>query len=71
LIAQIDQRASQWIKPGDKADFALSMYPGKMFQVEVVDVVWGTDRAQLAPTGILPREEQIQTSDIFISNYVQ
>jgi len=65
LMAQVNQRAVQWIKPGDKADYALSMYPGEMFQAEVVDVIWATGRAQLSPSAILPKEEEINPSEIF------
>lgn len=65
LLAEVDQRAVQWIRKGDKADYALSMYPGEMFKAEVVDIIWATDRAQLSPSAYLPKEEQIQTSDIF------
>jgi len=65
LLAEVDQRAVQWIKKGDKADYALAMYPGEMFQAEVVDVIWATGRAQLNPNAILPKEEQVETSDIF------
>jgi len=65
LLAEVDQRAVQWIKKGDKADYALSMYPGEMFKAEVVDIIWATGRAQLSPGAYLPKEEQTQTSDIF------
>ena len=35
LLASVDQRAAQWIRPGDEAHFALSMYPGRIFKAEV------------------------------------
>ncbi|NOQ14283.1 MAG: HlyD family efflux transporter periplasmic adaptor subunit [Methyloprofundus sp.] len=65
LMAQVDQRAVQWIRPGDKADYALSMYPGEMFQAEVVDVIWATAGAQLSPTALLPKEGEVETGEIF------
>ena len=56
LLASVNQRAAQWIRSGDQAQFALSMYPGRVFQAEVDQVVWATGRSQLQVTGILPRE---------------
>jgi len=65
LLASVDQRAAQWIRPGDEAHFALSMYPGRMFKAEVLHVIWATGRAQLRATGVMPREEAITPSHIF------
>jgi RND family efflux transporter MFP subunit len=65
LLASVDQRAAQWIRPGDKAHFALSMYPGRIFKAEVDQVIWATGRSQLQVTGVLPREETIMPSNIF------
>jgi multidrug resistance efflux pump len=65
LVASVDQRAAQWIRPGDEAYFALGMYPGRIFKAEVDQVIWATGRAQLQATGVLPREETIKPSDVF------
>ena len=65
LLASVDQRAAQWIRSGDKALFAISMYPGRVFQAEVDQVVWATGRSQLQLGGVLPREETIKPSEIF------
>ncbi len=65
LLASVDQRAAQWIRPGDEAHFALNMYPGRIFKAEVEQVVWATGRSQLRVTGVLPSEEAIKPSDIF------
>jgi len=65
LLASVDQRAAQWIRPGDEAHFALSMYPGRVFKAEVDQVVWATGRSQFQVTGVLPQEEAIKPSDIF------
>ncbi len=65
LLASVDQRAAQWIRPGDKAHFALSMYPGRIFKARVDQVVWATGRAQLHATGVMPRAEAITPSRIF------
>lgn len=65
LIASVDQRSVQWIRPGDQAHFALSMYPGRLFQAEVDSVAWATSRAQLTATGPLPSEQQLGRSKTF------
>lgn len=65
LLASVDQRAAQWIRSGDKAHFALSMYPGRIFTAQVEQLISATGRAQLLPSGNLPREEAIVPSDIF------
>ena len=66
LLASVDQRASQWIRSGDNAHFALSMYPGRIFKAKVDQVISATGRAQFLPSGVLPREEAIVPSDIFM-----
>jgi len=65
LIASVDQRSVQWIRSGDKAHFALSMYPGRIFQAKVDSVAWATGRGQLTATGRLPSEQQLGTSKTF------
>ena len=65
LLASLDQRSAQWIRPGDEARFALSMYPGRLFKAEVDDVIWATGRSQLVSNGLLPRDETIKPSRVF------
>ena len=40
LIATVPQRGISYLQPGDKAQFALEMYPGKVFEAEVENVAW-------------------------------
>ena len=35
------------------------MYPGKIFDAEVVSVVWANGNAQGVPSGVLPPEQQV------------
>ncbi|MEA3278006.1 MAG: efflux RND transporter periplasmic adaptor subunit [Pseudomonadota bacterium] len=65
LLASVDQRAAQWIRAGDQAHFALSMYPGRIFKAVVESVIWATGTAQLQATGVLPREQALRPSSIF------
>jgi multidrug resistance efflux pump len=64
IVALIPQRATQFVRPGDRAQIALEMYPGKVFEAEVDSVIWGLGNAQLTPSGILPTAEQIRPSRI-------
>jgi len=65
LIASIDQRSSQWIRPGDLSHFALGMYPGRIFKARVESVVWASGRAQLQASGALPTEQTVGPSRVF------
>lgn len=65
LVASVDQRSVQWVRPGDQAHFALSMYPGRIFKANVDSVVWATGRAQLTAAGLLPSEQQLGPSKTF------
>jgi len=65
LVASVDQRSVQWIRPGDLAHFALSMYPGRIFQAKVESVAWATGRADLTATGALPTEQTLGPSRTF------
>ena len=65
LVASVDQRATQWIRPGDLAHFALSMYPGQIFKAKVGAVAWATGRAQLQASGVLPTEQTLGPSRTF------
>ncbi|NEX23442.1 HlyD family secretion protein [Thiorhodococcus mannitoliphagus] len=70
LAASIDQRATQWIRPGDLAHFALSMYPGRIFKARVDSVVWASGRAQLQASGVLPTEQNLGPSRTFFVKLV-
>ena len=65
LVASVDQRATQWIRRGDLAHFALSMYPGRIFRARVDAVAWATARAQLHASGVLPTEQSLGPSRNF------
>jgi len=65
LVASVDQRATQWIRRGDLAHFALSMYPGRLFKARVDAVAWAAGRAQLHASGSLPKEQTLGPSRTF------
>jgi multidrug resistance efflux pump len=59
IVAKTLQNGIQRVAPGDKAEVAFAMYPGKVFDAEVESVVWANGNAQGTPTGILPPEQQV------------
>lgn len=65
LVATVPQRAVQHIRPGDKAEVALEMYPGKVFDAVVENVVWAAGSAQGVPSGRLPSVGQLKGSELF------
>jgi multidrug resistance efflux pump len=65
IVALIRQRAIQHVLPGNRAQIALEMYPGKVFEAKVENVIFGIGNAQFVPSGVLPSEDQIRPSDVF------
>ncbi|UZE96651.1 HlyD family secretion protein [Alkalimarinus alittae] len=65
LLAAIDQRAAQWVRTGDKVHFALSMYPGRVFNAEVEHLIQATSSAQLQLSATLPSMRSLKPSEFF------
>ena len=59
ILAKYDQRGIQHVKPGDAAEVAFLMYPGKVFPAEVESVVWASGTAQGEPSGRIPTEQRV------------
>jgi multidrug resistance efflux pump len=59
IVAKMLQQGIQRVNPGDSAELAFNMYPGKVFDGVVESVTWATGNAQGMPTGRLPTEEEI------------
>jgi multidrug resistance efflux pump len=66
LVATVLQRGVQRIREGDKAQVAFEMYPGKLFDATVDNVVWAAGNTQGVPSGTLPHVEQIQSAEQFM-----
>lgn len=66
ILATMDQRGIQWVRPGDKAEVAFNMYPGKVFPAEVESIVWASGKAQGVASGQLPKEEPEGGIDFFV-----
>jgi len=69
LLATIRQRGIKRLQPGDEADVALEMYPGKVFPAVVESITWATGDAQGLPSGQLPRPGQLKGSDVFMVRF--
>jgi multidrug resistance efflux pump len=65
MIATVPQRGIQRLRPGDKAQVAFEMYPGKIFDAVVENVVWAAGDAQGIPSGVLPHTGQLKGSELF------
>lgn len=46
IITRYRETAIRLIKPGDKANITIDMYPGKVFHGHVVSIGWGINRVQ-------------------------
>ncbi len=66
LVATVLQRGVQRIREGDKAQVAFEMYPGKLFDATVDNVVWAAGNTQGIPSGTLPHVEQIRSAEQFM-----
>ena len=65
IVAKTLQNGVQRLAPGDKAEVAFAMYPGKVFDAEVVSVVWENGNAQGVPSGRLPAEQRVRPAREF------
>ena len=59
LLMSVRQEGIQWVDSGDKALFALDMYPSELFEAEVDEVVWATGNAQGIISGTLPTLKEL------------
>lgn len=65
LVATVPQRGVQHLNPGDKAQIAFDMYPGKIFDAEIENIVWAAGEAQGSPSGQLPHVGQMKGSELY------
>ena len=54
LAAQIQQIYMRYIEPGQPAEMAFKMYPGKVYNATVESITPGSALGQVAPSGLLP-----------------
>lgn len=55
LLAGIQQNMLRHVKPGQKAEIALKLFPGRIIHAEVESILDTTSQAQLSPNGLLPQ----------------
>jgi multidrug resistance efflux pump len=65
VIAAINQKAAEWVKPGNDAEIAFDMYPGKVFPATVDSIIWATGHAQYIPGTQLPSLQNIRPTEFF------
>jgi multidrug resistance efflux pump len=66
VIAKYLQQGMQRVAPGDSAELAFAMYPGKVFTGVVESIAWANGNAQGVPGGRLPSEQDIQAPREFV-----
>jgi hypothetical protein len=54
VIALYQQNEVREVKPGQEAEIALQMYPGRIIKCKVDSVVWATAGGQVPVSGNLP-----------------
>jgi len=54
LVAQIQQIYMRYIEPGQPAEIAFKIYPGKVYSATVESIIPGSAQGQVAPSGLLP-----------------
>jgi multidrug resistance efflux pump len=65
IVASIRQRAAQHVKAGNRAQVAFEMYPGRVFEARVENVIFGIGNSQFQPSGMLPTQADFRPSDVF------
>jgi multidrug resistance efflux pump len=68
IVFKLRQNASQYVRPGDPAEVAFDMYPGRVFEAEVSSIAWANREAQGVPTGLLPRESEVKPAEFFYAH---
>lgn len=66
LMTQFTQFGIQHMQPGDTAEVALRMYPGKIFKAVLDEVYWSSGNAQGHISGKLPTENEIRPGNNFM-----
>ena len=54
IVASLSQSAVRYVQPGDKAEVAFTVRPGRVYSGTVTHVLKATGTAQLTPSGELP-----------------
>ena len=55
VVALFDQNELRLVEPGDKAEFTLKTYPGRIINAKVDSIVWAQGQGQVSQSGTLPQ----------------
>jgi multidrug resistance efflux pump len=55
VIGLFDQNELRLVEPGDKAEFTLKTYPGRIINAKVDSIVWAQGQGQVQQSGTLPQ----------------
>lgn len=65
-IQQIQQIYMRYIEPGQPAEIAFKMYPGKVYNATVESIIPGSAQGQVSPSGLLPSAVPEVHSPLFV-----
>lgn len=65
IIAKLKQQSVQYVKPGDPVEIALTMYPGKILNGKVIEIIWAQGNVQFMASSKMPSTESFQPSNSF------
>ncbi|MFV1983120.1 MAG: HlyD family secretion protein [Thiohalomonadales bacterium] len=66
VLAQIYQTYMRYVEPGQTAEIAFKMYPGKVFKATVQSIFPGSALGQFGPSGLLPAAMQEVHGPMFV-----
>jgi multidrug resistance efflux pump len=55
VIALYAQNELVFVEPGNEAEVALNMHPGRVIKAKVDSIIWAQGQGQVAPSGTLPQ----------------
>lgn len=55
VVALYGQNELALVEPGNEAEFALAMHPGRIVKARVDSIIWAQGQGQIAPSGMLPQ----------------
>jgi multidrug resistance efflux pump len=65
IVAKLKQQSVQYVKNGDPAEITLEMYPGKIINGKVDEIIWAQGNVQFYATSAMPKTTNFTPSEEF------
>ncbi len=65
IVAKIKQQAAQYVKEGDPVEITLEMYPGKIINGKVDEMIWAQGDVQFTASSLMAKTSSFAPSDQF------